>query len=286
MSISIRLIAALLAMSLPASLVAQAPADLEKLTVLEDRGKPDGNRIELAFARLKSTAASPGSPIVYLDGGPGGSGVGLYRIEVYRRLFESMRAVGDVILLSQRGTGYSTPRLTCAASGSIPTDVFASARRMTELLAPRAIGCAKELRARGIDLGAYNTEASADDLEDLRVALKAPRISLLGFSYGTHLAIAAVRRHPSSIDKVIFAGTEGPDDSQKYPHTYDLQLARLDALEASKANAPNPAWRRRRERCCRDSSSRRSRPASSRSARKDSSICSARTSAIPTTRPM
>ena len=90
---------------------AQAPADLEKLTVLEDRSKPAGRTIELAYARLKSTATAPGAPIVYLDGGPGGSGIGLYRVDGYKQTFDALRSVADVILLSQRGTGFSTPRL-------------------------------------------------------------------------------------------------------------------------------------------------------------------------------
>jgi pimeloyl-ACP methyl ester carboxylesterase len=219
---------------------AQSPADLEKLTVLEDRSKPDGRKIELAFARLKSTAPTPGSPIVYLDGGPGGSGIGLYRIEEYKKLFDALRAAGDVILLSQRGTGFSTPRLSCQSKAEIAPDLFASTQRMTEILAPRAIACAAELRGKGIDLAAYNTDASADDLEDLRKLLGVPKISLFGFSYGTHLGLAALRRHPSSIDRAILAGTEGPDDTQKYPHTFDLQLARLSHLEASSPNAPTP----------------------------------------------
>ena len=100
--------------------------------------------------------------------------------------------------------------------------------------------CANEWRSKGVDLAAYNTEASADDLEDLRKAIGAPRISLFGFSYGTHLALSAIRRHGASIDRAILAGTEGPDDSQKYPHTFDLQLARLSALEAASKNAPSP----------------------------------------------
>jgi pimeloyl-ACP methyl ester carboxylesterase len=212
---------------------AQNPADLQKLSVLEDRSKPAGRKIELAYATLKSTSTTPGSPTVYLDGGPGGSGVGMYRIDDYKRLFDAMRAAGDVILLSQRGTGFSTPRLTCRNSDPIPPDFFTSADRMTEVLAPRSIACATELRARGIDLSAYNTEASADDLEDLRIALKAPKISLFGFSYGTHLGLAMVRRHPNSIDRVVLAGTEGPDHSQKYPHTFNLQLARLAQLEGN-----------------------------------------------------
>jgi hypothetical protein len=52
---------------------AQAPAEIQKLTVLEDRTKPTGRKIELAYVRLKTTSKQPGSPIVYLDGGPGGN---------------------------------------------------------------------------------------------------------------------------------------------------------------------------------------------------------------------
>ncbi|MGE0864489.1 MAG: alpha/beta fold hydrolase, partial [Vicinamibacterales bacterium] len=219
--------------------IGKVTAELGRLSVLEDRTKPQGRRIELVFARLKSTAATPGAPIVYLDGGPGGSGIGIARVPEYYRLFDGMRAVGDVILLSQRGTGFSSPRLACRGDGTpVPLDLFRSADRMAEVLGPRAVACAAELRAKGIDLAAYNTLASADDLEDLRLALGVPKISLLGFSYGTHLGLAAARRHPGSIDRLILAGTEGPDDSQKLPHTYDLQLARLAALEARSPQAP------------------------------------------------
>lgn len=221
--------------------VGQVAAELGRFSVLEDRAKPQGRRIELVFARLKSTAKAPGAPVVYLDGGPGGSGIGIARAPEYYRLFDAMRSVGDVILLSQRGTGFSSPRLTCRGAGEPnPLDLFASADRMSAVLGPLSVACAAELRGKGIDLSAYNTNASADDLEDLRLALGVPRVSLLGFSYGTHLALAVVRRHPSSIERVILAGTEGPDHSQKYPHTFDLQLARLDALEARSSHAPTP----------------------------------------------
>jgi pimeloyl-ACP methyl ester carboxylesterase len=221
--------------------VGKVTAELGRLSVLEDRSKPQGRRIELVFARLKSTAAKPGAPVVYLDGGPGGSGIGIARVPEYYRLFDAIRATGDVILLSQRGTGFSSPRLTCRGDGApVPLDLFTSADRMAQVLGPRSVACAAELRAKGIDLSAYNTLASADDLEDLRLALGVPKISLFGFSYGTHLGLAAARRHPGSIERLILAGTEGPDDSQKYPHTFDLQLARLEALEARSPNAPKP----------------------------------------------
>jgi pimeloyl-ACP methyl ester carboxylesterase len=239
MSILIRTFAILLLATSVAS--GQNAADLSRLTVLEDRSQPDGRKIELAYALLKSTAAKPGSPIVYLDGGPGGSGVGLYRVEEFKKTFDELRAVADVILLSQRGTGFSTPRLSCRDDSPVPADIFLGAARMAEVFGPRSIRCADELRAKGINLSAYNTEASADDLEDLRQALGTPKISLFGFSYGTHLALSAIRRHPHSIDRVILAGTEGPDHSQKYPHTYDLQLARLAEIEGSSDLAPTTA---------------------------------------------
>jgi pimeloyl-ACP methyl ester carboxylesterase len=232
MSILIRIVALSL---LASTAFAQSAADLSRLTVLEDRGKPNGRTVELAYALLKSTAAKPGSPIVYLDGGPGGSGIGLYRVDEFKQTFDALRAAGDVILLSQRGTGFSTPRLGCreASPTPVPTDIFTSAARMADVFGPRSLRCAAELRQQGFDLAAYNTDASADDLEDLRKSLGAPKISLFGFSYGTHLALAAIRRHPDSIDRVILAGTEGPDHSQKYPHTFDFQLARLAQLEGT-----------------------------------------------------
>ena len=47
---------------------------------------------------------------------------------------------------------------------------------------------------RGIDLNAYNTSESAEDVELLRRALGADRIVLWAHSYGTHLALAVLRR--------------------------------------------------------------------------------------------
>ena len=130
--------------------VGKVAAELGRFSVLEDRAKPEGRRIELVFGRLKSTAARPGAPIVYLDGGPGGSGIGLARVPAYYRLFDAMRSAGDVILLSQRGTGFSSPRLTCRGDGApIPLDLFASADRMSAILGPLSVACAAELRGEG-----------------------------------------------------------------------------------------------------------------------------------------
>jgi pimeloyl-ACP methyl ester carboxylesterase len=81
-------------------------AELGRIYVPERRATPIGKLIELAFVRFKSTAHTPSSPIVYLAGGPGGSGIALAKGARFA-LFMAMREIGDVVALDQRGTGLS-----------------------------------------------------------------------------------------------------------------------------------------------------------------------------------
>ena len=89
-----------------------------------------------------------------------------------------------------------------------------------------------EMKTRGVDVRGLTTDESADDLEALRVALGAEKLVLWGSSYGTHLSLATVRRHPDSVAAVILAGTEGPDDTFKLPSNIQGNLERLSALVA------------------------------------------------------
>jgi hypothetical protein len=49
----------------------EVDAEFGRLFVPENRNDPRRRLIELAFVRFKSTAPNPGSPIIYLAGGPG-----------------------------------------------------------------------------------------------------------------------------------------------------------------------------------------------------------------------
>ena len=50
--------------------------DCGYLTVPQNREQPKGKKIRIAVARIKATSANPApDPIVYLAGGPGGSGL-------------------------------------------------------------------------------------------------------------------------------------------------------------------------------------------------------------------
>ena len=81
-------------------------AEFGTVFVPENRSDPESNLIELAFVRFKSTAKNPGPPIVYLAGGPGGSGIGTARGSRFP-LFMALREIADVIAFDQRGTGFS-----------------------------------------------------------------------------------------------------------------------------------------------------------------------------------
>jgi pimeloyl-ACP methyl ester carboxylesterase len=210
------------------------PAELGRLWVRENRGGNSGRLIQLAFVRLKSTAASPGTPIIFLAGGPGAPGIGMGRVPVYFRLFDRLREVSDVILLDQRGVGLSSPDLRCPAS-PVPADVFESADKWLRTLAAKSRACADHWRANGVEVSAYTNDASADDLNDLRQALGAERVSLVGHSYGTVLAQAAVRRHGRHLDRVVFAATEGRDNLVNLPSVWDTLIRTLSYFASEDA---------------------------------------------------
>lgn len=203
-------------------------AEMGTFSVVENRREHKERTIELAMVRFKSTNPKPGFPIVYLAGGPGGSGTGTARGSRFD-LFMSMRQVADVIAFDQRGTGTSHTLPKCSRAWDSPMDKPATRSEMEASFREVTRFCAQEWRAKGVDLNAYNTEESADDLEDLRRALGVEKLHLWSISYGSHLAMAALRRHPESFERVILAGPEGPDHTVKLPSDSQRLLEAIDA---------------------------------------------------------
>jgi pimeloyl-ACP methyl ester carboxylesterase len=204
-------------------------AEIGRLLVPENRQNPNSRLIELAFVRFKSTSEKPGPPVLYLAGGPGGSGISAARGARFP-LFMAMREIGDVIALDQRGVGQSNPNLICLEAINYPVDKAPDRGLVLELFRKQSRACRDRWMRQGVDLSGYNTNESADDLEDLRKALGAEKISLWSISYGTHLALAAIRRHEKNIHRAIMAGIEGPDHSIKLPSNIEKHLAHLSHL--------------------------------------------------------
>jgi len=202
--------------------------------VIENRSSQTRRPIEIAFVRLRSTSAAPGSPIVFLAGGPGVPGSGMGRIPPFFRLFDRLRDIGDVILLGQRGTGMSTPTLDCPPSTSAPIDVLESTKNVVRYLVSVNRNCVSHWRDEGVDVSAYNAKAVADDIDDLRAAIGSPKISLLPMSYGARIALAAMQRHRQAIDRVVLAAVVGPDNALSLPATWDAQIEKLSFAAIAK----------------------------------------------------
>ena len=206
------------------------PAEVAYLEVPRRHDEPDGERMRLRVVRIRaSNGADVGPPVVYLAGGPGGSGVGTARGPRWQ-VFERVRRERDLLLLDQRGTGLSEPPPSCPHIHRFPEGSVLQREAALAALRATAERCMAAWRKDGVDLGAYTTVESAHDIESLRSALGVPRISLWGMSYGTHLALAAARLHGAGIDRMVLLGTEGPDDTLKLPLTADALLEKLDLL--------------------------------------------------------
>jgi pimeloyl-ACP methyl ester carboxylesterase len=204
-------------------------AELWTVRVPENRSDADSRHLDLRFLRLESRAERPGDPVVYLAGGPGGSGIRAGKGERWD-LFERIREHADVILLDQRGTGRSDDVPRCESSVRIPPDSATTRERMLRLHRAALAECRAFWNEQGVDLRGYTTAESAVDVEAVRRALGAERVDLLGISYGTHLALAVAKAYPESVGRMVLASAEGLNDTVKRPTRHDRFLSRLQSV--------------------------------------------------------
>ena len=212
------------------------------LDVPENWAIPDGRRLQIGYVVLESTSADPApDPVIYLDGGPGGSP--LTGVLTFAGLFSGLRASRDVVLFDQRGTRHSS-ELRCPALGGDrpglaggeasaappallypaelgePYEVLQQARLD---VAPAAAACAREITASGVDLRQYNSIASANDTVALIKALGYDTYNLYGLSYGTRLALVVMRDHPHSGMRSVVLDSSFPpqiNGFERYPEEF------------------------------------------------------------------
>jgi pimeloyl-ACP methyl ester carboxylesterase len=207
------------------------------ITVPENRGAPDGRRLRLAVAVMKSLSPTPRpDPIVVVGGGPGQRMLDRVPGYVTNKTMDVVRADRDVIVYDQRGVGFSDPKfcpeaMAAFASTAPGEDPAATRDRRRQQLAR----CGEYMRNAGYDLSQYNSVVSAHDLQDLRRALGYEQWNVRAASYGTRLALVALRVAPQGIRSVVLDGPMAPNRAAWFNKPADFTdiLQRLSATCAA-----------------------------------------------------
>jgi len=192
------------------------------LTVPENYDQPLGRQVEITYARFHSRSLSPlPDPVIYLQGGPGGSMLSNAWTYAGDAFFGPFRQTRDLVFFDQRGTVFSS-RLGCAPTAfvldSLGKQQFEQYVKRSadndpltndETIAKYAI-CAQLLKKHGFDLNQFNTPNNARDVANLVAALGYNQVNLYSNSYGTYLAMAIMRNHPQVVRSVVLDSTAPP----------------------------------------------------------------------------
>ncbi len=175
-------------------------------------GDPGGKRFALAVVVVKSlTQPSRPDPVVYISGGPG-SPLTTYAGHQASSPYAPDR---DLILVDQRGTGRSEPRL-CPdhEAGLLEKTVAVAENASREAQAVRRAAyeaCHDEVVMRGFDLRNFGTRVTVEDFEQVRQALGIERWNVYGESYGTVVAMTLETLHPETVRSVVLDSLYPPD---------------------------------------------------------------------------
>jgi pimeloyl-ACP methyl ester carboxylesterase len=192
------------------------------LVVRENPQVQSSPEIHLAVAIVKSSSQHPSTdPLVMLNGGPGGSLLDEFDFFVSAGGIKSQVGNRDVILLDQRGAGFSEPSLACTEEYAF-NDAQIEKPDNEQGLSAVYRQCDQRFLQDHIDESQYNVYNNASDVHDLITALKLQQVDIYGVSYGTRVALEVMRSFPQNVRSVILDSTV-PSDLGFFatiPHDY------------------------------------------------------------------
>ena len=186
-----------------------------RLLLPENRQTQENGRlVELFVLRLQAEAEAGNAPILHLAGGPGDAA----SAELSLWLESSLQRDFDIILVDQRGTGFSLPSLDCPEYSEPAGGEWARA-------------CRKRLEAQGVDLSRYHYQSVVWDFHDLLLALELDEVNLYGQSYGSRLALLLAKLAPERIRAMVLDGVYPPpkSDLEEFAYNAERSLERLFA---------------------------------------------------------
>jgi pimeloyl-ACP methyl ester carboxylesterase len=160
------------------------------LSVPLDHASAPSARLRLLVG-MQQVARAPRGVLLFLTGGPGQPGV-RFIPRVRARLGVALAGY-RLVMIDQRGTGAGALRCTAlqAAAGS------------SDLVPPPPGSLAACAHSIGSKRRFFTTAETVGDLEELRAALGAQRLTLDGVSYGTFVAERYALTHPDHVARLV-----------------------------------------------------------------------------------
>ncbi|WP_207922630.1 alpha/beta hydrolase [Micromonospora sp. KC606] len=179
-----------------------------------DYRHPHGRQIDVTISRIAT--AEPGlrrGILLSNPGGPGGSGLDMPSFLAAALPAEVLTRY-DLIGFDPRGVGASTP-ITCGITDPVAvTDLIlpypapdGSIARNIEFARTTARDCAAH---SGELLPHITTANTARDMDRIRAALGEPKLSYLGYSYGSYLGAVYTSLFPGRSDRIILDSAVDP----------------------------------------------------------------------------
>lgn len=190
-----------------------------RLQVPLDYAAPDGATASVAVLRQKATGQRIGS-LLFNPGGPGASGLGMVAGLGPQLVDSPIGQRFDLIGFDPRGVGASTPAIDCLTDAEWVTeradlDVDPSPAGVAQTEAENqqyASRCAQRSGGDGV-LANVGTRDAARDMDVLRAALGDPKLTFLGYSYGTFLGTLYAEQFPHNVRAMVLDGAVDPTQS-------------------------------------------------------------------------
>jgi pimeloyl-ACP methyl ester carboxylesterase len=166
----------------------------------------------------KHNAASPADRIGSMMVNPGGPGFGGSSLADDAQYYFSQDLIDrfDIIAWDPRGTGESTPAVDCVDTFDeyfgLDSPPETPEEKQALIDASQAFNdkCAEN---SGTILPYISTQASAQDINSLRLALGEEKVSFFGFSYGSELGTTWATMFPETVRAIVVDGAVDPNAS-------------------------------------------------------------------------
>ena len=205
--------------------------DCASVPVPEDWSNPkNGKAFDISMIRVRSQSQHDriGSLLIN-PGGPGGSGVDT---AVYLSFGQGLGGLPteitdrfDVIGFDPRGVGRSDP-IKCISSSDQDASFAAAPDPVSQADFNSYVALNQKIanecgQKYGSQLPFFSTEQAAKDIDSLRAAVGDPKLSYLGFSYGTLLGATYAQQFPTKIRAMVLDGAVDP--KQSYVESSEVQ---------------------------------------------------------------